>query len=91
MFDPKSRYAKLTPQLVPDHRGRQVLVVPVPEAEPQVILGYHRRRQGERLDHLAQKYLDNPAGFWRIAETNDCMLAESLAEAPEPAIPPKER
>jgi len=89
MFDAKSRYAKLTPYLVPDHRGRSVMAVPVPEAPGWEILGYHKRRQGERLDHLAKKYLDDPAGFWRIAEANDVMLAESLAEAQELAIPEK--
>jgi hypothetical protein len=87
MFDPKSRYAGLQIYTVKDHRGRQVAVVPVPPPPNQALLGIHLLRQGERLDHLAQKYLDNAAGFWRICEFNDVMLAEALTEQREIAIP----
>jgi hypothetical protein len=91
MFESKSRYVKLTPYLVRDARGRQVAVVPVPPAPRQGLLGLHVLRQGERLDHLAAHYLDDPAGFWRIAERNDAMLPEALSEAPEIEIPEKTR
>ena len=87
MFDPKSRYAALKTYTVKDHRGRAVPVVPVPAPPDQTTLGIHVLRQGERLDHLAQKYLDNPAGFWRICELNEVMLAETLSEQREIAIP----
>lgn len=91
MFDEKSRYRDLKPYRVTDRRGRTVPVVPVPPAPREVVLGYHVRRQGQRLDHLAYRYLDNPAGFWRICELNDVMLPEALSEAPEIAIPRKNR
>ena len=91
MFDEKSRYIALKPYRVTDRRGRTVPVVPVPPAAREVVLGYHVRRQGQRLDHLAYRYLDNPAGFWRICELNDVMLPEALSEAPEIAIPRKNR
>lgn len=87
MFDEKSRYAALDPYVVIDRRGRMVEVVPVPPAPAQTLMGVHLRRDGERIDHLAAKYLANPAGFWRIAEKNDVMLAEALAEALEIEIP----
>ncbi len=87
MFDPKSRYARLETYLVRDRRGREVAVVPVPGPPQQTLLGYHLLQQGQRLDHLAQKYLDDPAAFWRICELNGVMLAESLTEAKEMAIP----
>jgi len=87
MFDPKSRYAKLAPYTVEDHRGRVVSVVPVPPAPNEPLLGIHVHRQGERLDHLAAKYLNDPAGYWRICERNDVMLAEDLTEAREIEIP----
>jgi hypothetical protein len=91
MFDPKSRYAKLETYTVTDRRGRTVAVVPVPDASREVFLGYHVLRQGQRLDHMAHKYLNDPAGYWRICELNDVMHAEILAEAPEIAIPRKGR
>jgi hypothetical protein len=89
MFDTKSRYAQLKSYQVTDHRGRTVAVVPVPKAPTQTLLGYHVLRQGQRLDHLAYKYLDDPAGYWRICEFNDVMQAEMLTEAEEIAIPNK--
>ncbi|MBA3357660.1 MAG: hypothetical protein H0U18_17315 [Pyrinomonadaceae bacterium] len=87
MFDQKSRYAALKTYTVKDHRGREVAVVPVPPPPDQTTLGIHLLRQGQRLDHLAQEYLDNPAGFWRICELNDVMLPETLTEQREIEIP----
>lgn len=87
LFDPKSRYAQLEAYEVKDHRGRTVKVLPVPDAPGETSIGIHLRLQGQRLDHLAQKYLDNPAGFWRICELNDAMQAEMLSEAQEIEIP----
>lgn len=91
MFDNKSRYANLDTYEVTDHRGRKVIVVPVPGAPAQETLGYHLLKQGQRLDHLAKKYLHDAAGFWRISELNDVMLPETLTEALEIAIPKKRR
>ena len=89
MFDAKSRYAKQETDQVTDRRGRTVVVVVPPEAPAQVLLGYHLRRQGQRLDQMAFKYLKNAAGFWRICELNDVMQAEMLSETDEIAIPAK--
>lgn len=90
MFDAKSRYARLVPYVVTDHRGRRVEVVPIPPAPRQAMLGTHLLREGERVDHLAALYFDNPAGFWRIAELNGAMLAEVLTEQREIAIPARQ-
>ena len=87
MFDEKSRYAKVTTYVVIDHRGRAVEVVAVPTPPEQPLLGIHVLKQGERLDHLAFRYLSDPAGYWRIAERNGAMLPESLTEARELEIP----
>jgi hypothetical protein len=91
MFEANSRYANLETYAVTDRRGRLVAVVPVPSRPDQELLGIHALRQGERSDHLAARYLNDPAGYWRIAEQNDCMLAESLSEAPEIEIPAQSR
>ena len=91
MFDPKSRYAKLETYEVTDRRGRSVAVVPVPDPPVQNLAGYHIRKEGQRLDHLAFKYIQDAAGYWRIAELNDVMLAEALTEADEIAIPGRSR
>jgi hypothetical protein len=90
VFDAKSRYSKLQPYQVVDRRGRTVPVVPVPDAPSQSLLGIHVRKQGQRVDHLAYRYLDDAAGFWRICELNDVMLPEALTETREVGIPGKE-
>jgi hypothetical protein len=91
MFDAKSRYVKAETYLVTDARGREVTVVAPPAPPEQVQLGIHLLKQGERLDLLAAKYLNDPAGYWRIAEQNNVMLPEALAEAREIEIPVKAR
>lgn len=87
MFDAKSRYLSAAAYFVTDGRGRTVQVVTAPAPTPRPSLGFHVRREGERLDHLAARYLANPAGFWRIADHNRVMIVEALSEALEIDIP----
>jgi len=89
MFDDKSRYKGLKTYKRTDRRGRTVATVPVPAAPEEKFRGYHRRIQGQRLDHMAYRYLNNAAGFWLICELNDAMLPEALSEAADIAIPRK--
>ena len=71
---------------LPAFVGEGLTVVVSPPAPNRLLRGYHLRRQGQRLDHMAYKYLQDPAGFWRICELNDVMQAEMLSEADEIAI-----
>ena len=87
MFDENSRYARAATLTVKDRRGRTVQVVTAPAPPVQELAGYHVLKEGQRLDHLAFKYLDDADAFWRIAELNDAMQAEWLTEAREVAIP----
>ena len=89
MFDDKSRYKNQEQYIVKDRRGRTVKVVSVPDAPVQSTLGYHLLKQGERVDHFAAKYINNPAGFWRICALNDALLPEAMTEQKEIAIPVK--
>jgi hypothetical protein len=89
MFDPKSRYIDAETYVVRDHRGRLVTVIGPPPPPEQFLFGVHLLKQGERPDLLASKYLNDPAGYWRIAEQNDAMLAEALTEKQEIEIPVK--
>ena len=90
-FEKKSRYSGVLTYTVTDRRGREVTIVTVPERPIQDTMGTHLRRQGQRLDHLSQKYLGDATSFWRICEINDAMTADVLAEAPEVQIPTKKR
>lgn len=89
MFDPKSRYRDVETYQMVDRRGRVIAVVATPPPSEESLLGYHVLKEGQRLDLLAHRYLENATGFWRICELNESMLAESLTEAAEIAIPTK--
>jgi hypothetical protein len=91
MFDPKSRYAGISTYQVLDRWGRTVTVVGVPPAPIQTTLGLHLRRQGQRLDHIAAKYLRDPTGAWRLAELSDVMHPQALADDMEIPIPGSKR
>ena len=81
VFDKKSRYVKnASTYEATDRRGRKVLALTAAEKPAQTLLGEHRLREGQRLDHLANFYLEDPNAFWRIAELNDAMLPDQLAE-----------
>ena len=91
MFDPKSRYVNTPTYPVTDHGGRTVMVVQTPADPNEAVFGIHVLRQGERLDHLAFQYLNDPAGYWRIAERNEVLLPEQLTEQREIEIPGENR
>jgi hypothetical protein len=88
VFDPKSRYVKhATTYEAIDRRGRTVAALTVAVKPVLTLLGEHLRKEGQRLDHLANFYLQDPNGFWRVAERNEAMLPDALAEADIVKIP----
>jgi hypothetical protein len=87
MFDPDSRYAKVPTYTMKDRRGRDVTVVAAAPAPGQTLAGYHLRKDGQRLDLLAGRYLADAYAFWRITELADAMHAEALSLVDEIPIP----
>jgi hypothetical protein len=89
VFDPKSRYVKppLEPYAVTDIRGRDVKALPMPESPVQIAAARHVRKEGQRLDHLASGYLRDANGYWRLADLNEAVLPDALAEAETILIP----
>lgn len=88
IFDPESRYVKnASTYEARDRRGRTVAALTAASKPVQAELGEHRRREGQRLDHLANFYLRDPHGYWRIAEHDDAMLPDALAETDVVKIP----
>ena len=81
------KYAKVTTSQ--DRRGRTVSCLTPAQVPPQTELGRHRLRQDQRLDHLADHYLADAMGFWRIAELNDAMTAEAALDTVLIKIPTK--
>jgi len=89
MVDKLSRYVELVPYYAIDRRDRVVQVTPSAPDPDETFIGMHLRKQGQRVDHLAYRYLNNGAGYWRICEMNDVMLPEALTEARDIKIPKK--
>jgi hypothetical protein len=89
LFDPKSRYVlpPLEAYSVIDARGRAVSALPTPEAPAERAVGRHVRREGTSLDQLANSYLNDPHGYWRICELNDAVVPDALAERDTIDIP----
>ena len=88
VFDDKSRYVRFaTVYAATDRRGRQVQALTAALVPPQNKLNEHLRRDGQRLDHLANFYLGDPNGFWRIAEINGAILPDALALVRSITIP----
>ena len=91
-FDAKSRYVKhSTTYEARDRRGRTVLALTPAIPPPQTELGEHLRKQMQRLDHLANHYLGDPNGFWRLAELNDALLPDAVLTQDTIKIPGRTR
>jgi hypothetical protein len=82
VFDAKSRYIRFARIIqVVDRRGRTVHALSAADKPVQTKLGSHRHKDGQRLDHLASHYLQDPNGFWCIAELNEVALPDAIADA----------
>jgi hypothetical protein len=98
MFDPTSRYqdiavATLT---VTDSDGlpREIKYVRrrfIPPVDSGTTLVEHTVTQGERLDNITARYLDDPTEFWRICDANNVLrpndLTDTIGNVIEVALP----
>ena len=83
MFDPGSRYATLEILTRTGPDGREINYLArrfVPAPAPGTVIREHVVTEGDRLDHIAARYLGDPELFWQIADVNGGMRAEALAE-----------
>lgn len=93
MFSPTSRYAGLPTTTItvtgPDGSQREVTYVRrrlLPRPDDHTLLSEHRLAPGERLDHVAARYLGDPAQFWRICDATDVLQPGEL-EQPGQRLP----
>jgi len=89
MFDATSRYAGLAiaELTVTDAEGGARVIAYVrrrfvPRAQTSTNLVSHAVQQGERLDHLAARYLGDPRQFWLVCDGNGALRPEELVEEP---------
>jgi hypothetical protein len=85
MFDPTSRYYNLpmTTLTVVGRDGTPVEVRHmrrrfITPADGETILLEHTFAQGERLDNITARYLDDPTQFWRVCDANLVLRLEEL-------------
>jgi hypothetical protein len=81
-FGPASRYAGI-PTATAVVGGQTILYVRrrfLPQPESLAVIAEHVVQQGERLDHLAARYLGDPELFWRICDANRAMRPAELTD-----------
>jgi hypothetical protein len=91
MSPPKSRYDNLPVTRLATTQGVSVELLPAAPRGNETLQGFHKRRDRERLDHLAHVYLKDATAFYRIADLNEAILPDSLDQAQEIAIPARGR
>lgn len=71
MIDKSSRYARTGTYAAEDASGEVVEALEL-RAIPKIQgVFFHTPREGERLDHLAQRYFRDPKRFWKICDASD--------------------
>jgi hypothetical protein len=85
MFTATSRYAGLdiaeTPVSNPDGTERLARYTRrrfLPRLDEQTLVGEHVVAPGERLDHIAARYLTDPTRFWLLCDANPVMRPAEL-------------
>lgn len=82
-FPPTSRYYGIETTSIKAADGRTLVYLRrrfLPPVENFALLQEHVVVDGERLDNIAAKYLDDPEAFWRIADANSAMRPDELTE-----------
>jgi hypothetical protein len=82
-FSPTSRYYGIdTTSLSTTDRQTVVYLTRrfLPSPDRFALLQEHAVSEGERLDNIASKYMDDPEAFWRIADANGAMRPDELTE-----------
>jgi hypothetical protein len=87
MFSPTSRYVDVPTAIftltAPDGSQRTVTYVRrrlLPRPADHTLLTEHPVAPGERLDHIAGRYLGDPTQFWRICDGTDVLRPADLEQ-----------
>jgi hypothetical protein len=85
MFDPTSRYYKINQGTLTvndaDGLPREIKYVRrrfIPSPDTMTTLTEYRVVQGDRLDNITARFLNDPTQFWRVCDANNAMDAEEL-------------
>ncbi len=82
-FPPTSRYAGIDTAMLDGASGLTIVYLRrrlVPQPERFAALQVHTVAQGERLDNITARYLDDPEQFWRLCDANRALRPEELTD-----------
>ena len=85
MFATNSRYNSLPTLTYTMSGGRQVSYVArrfLPQSDRFAFVLRHTVTDSDRLDNIANRYLDDPQQFWRICDANNAMSPFDLTAIP---------
>ncbi|WP_437733112.1 hypothetical protein [Sorangium sp. So ce1335] len=91
MIDKTSRYAKIEAVTAPDASGEDVTLLSLREIPATTGVFFHAPGEGERLDHLAQRYFRDPKKFWRICDASDVLDPFDVLVPGRPVLIPPNR
>jgi len=83
LFPPTSRYFTVATATREERDGTVIVHLRrrfLPQPERFALLQEHVVTQGERLDNITARYLDDPEQFWRLADANRAMRPDELTE-----------
>jgi hypothetical protein len=87
MFFSGSRYQKQATYTVVLADGTVASVVKLPLPGTAPLAGFHRKLQSERLDLIANYYLNDATTFWRLCDANNSIVPDALAAHPLIGVP----
>jgi hypothetical protein len=88
MIFPGSRYQNTGTYTVTRPDGTVVAALRLPLPGPAVVRGYYRRQNGQRLDLIANHFLQDATAFWRLCDANSAVVPDALAARDLIGIPP---
>jgi len=89
MIFPGSRYQNTVSYQVTRTDGTVVAVLRLPLPGPAVVQGYYQRGgAGQRLDVIANYFLNDATAFWQLCDANNAVVPDALAARSLIGIPP---
>jgi hypothetical protein len=89
MVFPGSRYSSSNTYTVQGPGGSTVTALQIPLPGPAVVQGYYRRGGLQRLDGIANAFLQDATAFWRLCDANNSVVPDALGARPLVGIPIK--
>ena len=89
MFFPRSRYEKTGTYTLTRADGSKISVAKLPLPAKPVVLGFHQRLDGQRLDLIANYYFKDATLFWRLCDVNNTPSPDALSAHGLIGIPPQ--